>query len=66
MSPHTKYYLFDDACEPVGLTAERKEDWERISQDEFAQRTPRAAQATTDLTVEYWNHVLLTRAMKGV
>ena len=55
----TKYYIFDDACEPVGLTAERKQDWEPISAQEFAARPRPASSAMTDLTAAYFNQRLL-------
>jgi len=34
----TKYWIFDDSCEPVGLTCEPKENWTRITKEEFDNR----------------------------
>src|SRR3990167_5150040 len=31
----TKYWIFDDSCEPVGLTCDAKSEWVRISQEEY-------------------------------
>ena len=60
----TNYYVFDDACEPVGLLAERKQDWEQISAQEFEQRPRPAASPLTDLTSDLFNRMLLDRVTR--
>ena len=66
----TKYWIFDDSCEPVGLTCDAKSEWVRIGQEEYdtaVQERHHAIIEMTDLndaTLSYFNKALLER-VKG-
>jgi hypothetical protein len=59
----TKYWIFDDSCEPVGLTCEAKHQWRPISESDYWRivRAHRAAQ-DPDVTQTTMEHILLDRA----
>ena len=65
----TKYYLFDDSPEPVGLTADSKEEWEPITKEEYEARPrpqPSGWASHYDSTIAYFNGRLLERAKSVV
>ena len=35
----TRYWIFDDSCEPVGLTASPIEEWVEVTKEEYDSRT---------------------------
>ena len=57
----TRYYLFDDACEPVGLTAELKTEWKRITKKVYDTRPRRVNSYPVDETERYFSDLMLTR-----
>lgn len=72
----TKYYLFDDSSEPVGLLAEPKEEWERLTAEQWEQaRTHESDEGARqrreqpqwwqayEATTQYMNRMLLARVL---
>lgn len=61
----TRYYLFDDSAEPVGLTAEDKTDWEPITREAYQSRARSVCTTGDDLIQSMFSQRLLDRA-KGL
>lgn len=59
----TKYYLFNDAAEPVGLLASPKAHWERVTEAEFQWR-PSPPPAPSDATRHFMDAMLLAKAAR--
>lgn len=67
----TKYWIFDDSCEPVGLICEPKENYRRIDRAMYDQiLSHRRAMSAVDgdgrrddSTVNFFNSMLLERVM---
>lgn len=66
----TRYWIFDDSCEPVGLVCELKADgyYERISELEWeTERVKKRANRGEfdDLTIAFLNTQLLERVVRS-
>lgn len=61
----TKYWIFDDHCEPVGLTCEPKAAWQRVSHADYdrltAARRSETHASQPDATADYFRERLLRR-----
>jgi hypothetical protein len=59
-----RYWIFDDSCEPVGLTCEDKSQWSEISEEAYRRIqacTRRASSVSDDVIEGYLNAQLLNR-----
>lgn len=61
----TKYWIFDDSCEPIGLVCEPKENWTQITHGEYQslqQEQRRRCSEPTDMTQAFFDKQLMQRA----